>query len=107
MGRVPDQPYGLVAALGEEALQQECDLAVPARDHYAHAASLLTGIIGRGDDVASGPCCDRQGPHGPPKAWHRQSRLQAPSLRHERASLDSANPLRQTESMRSRADGMW
>jgi len=27
---------------------------VPARDHYAHAASLLTGIIGRSDNGAAG-----------------------------------------------------
>jgi len=53
LGGVADQPYGLVAALGEEALQQERDLPVPARDHYAHAASLRTGIIGRSDGGAS------------------------------------------------------
>jgi len=58
--RVPDQPCGLVAALGQEALQQERDLPVPARDHDARAASLLTGITGRRDDAASGPCTDRQ-----------------------------------------------
>jgi hypothetical protein len=37
VGPIPDQPYGLVTALREEALQQERDLPVPARDHYAHA----------------------------------------------------------------------
>src|SRR5215469_13340288 len=42
MGRVSDHPYGLVAAAGEQALQQECDLPMPARDHYTHAASLRT-----------------------------------------------------------------
>jgi transposase len=31
-------------------------------------------------DGASGPCCDRQGPHGPPKAWQGQSRRQAPVI---------------------------
>jgi SEC-C motif-containing protein len=41
MGRVPDQPDHLVAALGQQAFQQERDLPVPARDHYTHAASLL------------------------------------------------------------------
>ena len=56
-----DQPYGRVAALGQQALEQERDLPVPARDHYAHAVSLLAGITGRSDDVASGPCCDPQG----------------------------------------------
>ena len=44
VGRVSDQPYGLVAAPGEQALQQECDLPVPTRDHYTHAVSLRTGI---------------------------------------------------------------
>jgi hypothetical protein len=43
VGRVPDQPDGLVAALGQQALEQERDLAVPTRDHHAHAASLLAG----------------------------------------------------------------
>jgi len=33
----------LVAALDQEALHQQGDLPVPARDHYAHAATLLTG----------------------------------------------------------------
>jgi hypothetical protein len=47
---------------------------VPARDHDARAARLLTGITGRRDDDASGPCTDRQGPPGPPGAW-QQSRL--------------------------------
>jgi hypothetical protein len=74
VGRVPDQPCGLVTALSQEALQQERDLPVPARDHDARAASLLTEITGRGDDDASGPCTDRQGPPGPPSAW-QQSRL--------------------------------
>jgi len=55
VGRVPDQPCGLVAALSQQALQQERDLPVPARDHYARAASLLTGITGRRDADASGP----------------------------------------------------
>jgi hypothetical protein len=64
VGRVPDQPCGLVAALSREALQQERDLPVPARDHEARAASLHTGITGRRDDAASGPCTDRQGPPG-------------------------------------------
>ena len=82
--RVPDQPYGLVAALGQEALQQQRDLPVPARDHYTRAVGLLTGIIGRSGDVASGPYCDHQEPHGPPKAWQGQSRLQVPSLRQKR-----------------------
>jgi hypothetical protein len=45
MGRVPDQPDGLVPVLSQEALQQQRDLPVPARDHYPHAATLLTGII--------------------------------------------------------------
>ena len=45
VGRVPDQPYGLVATLGEEALQQQRDLSMPARYHYAHAASLLIETI--------------------------------------------------------------
>ena len=43
LGRVPDQPDALVAALGEEAFQQECDLPMSARDHNAHGASLLMG----------------------------------------------------------------
>ena len=47
VGRVPDQPDGLVAALGEQALQQERDLPVPARDHYTHAASLAAGKSAR------------------------------------------------------------
>jgi hypothetical protein len=47
---------------------------VPARDHDARAGRLLTGIAGRRDDDASGPCADRQGPPGPPGAW-QQSRL--------------------------------
>ena len=55
MGRVPDQSYGLVTALGEEALQQQRDLPVPARDHYAHAASLVTGIIGVSATPPAGP----------------------------------------------------
>src|SRR5580704_6312308 len=52
MGRVPDQPDGLVAALGQEALQLERDHPVPARDHYAHAATLLKRTIGRSHDAA-------------------------------------------------------
>ena len=42
MGRVPDQSYRLVAAFSQQTLQQQRDLPVPARDHYPHAASLLT-----------------------------------------------------------------
>jgi predicted lipid-binding transport protein (Tim44 family) len=42
VGRVPDQPDGLIAALGQEALQQQRDLPVAARNHYSHAATLLT-----------------------------------------------------------------
>jgi hypothetical protein len=45
LGRVPDQPDGLVTALGEKALQQQRNLPVPARDHHAHAVSLLMRII--------------------------------------------------------------
>src|SRR5262249_47895012 len=48
VGRVPDQSHGLITAPGEQALQQERDLPVPARDHYAHAASLRTGTAGKG-----------------------------------------------------------
>lgn len=44
LGRVPDQPHGLVAALGQQALQQERDFPVPARDDDAHAVSLLTPV---------------------------------------------------------------
>ena len=51
VGRVPDQRDGLIAALSQEALQQERDLPVPARDHYAHAVSLLTELIARSDDA--------------------------------------------------------
>src|SRR5215831_17961930 len=47
VSRVPDQPHGLVTPSGQEALQQQRDLPVPARDHYAHAASLRTGITSR------------------------------------------------------------
>jgi hypothetical protein len=43
VGRVPDQPDGLIAAFGQEALQQQRDLPVPARNHYPHATTLLTG----------------------------------------------------------------
>ena len=43
VGRIPDQRDGLVAALSQQALQQQRDLPVPARDHYPHAATLLTG----------------------------------------------------------------
>jgi len=43
MGRVPDQPHGLVTAPGEQALQQQRDLAVAASDDNAHAASLPAG----------------------------------------------------------------
>ena len=32
----------VIFAAGEEALEQERDLPVPARDHHAHAASILT-----------------------------------------------------------------
>ena len=54
VGRVPDQPHGLLAALGQEALQQERDLPVPARDHDAPAATSLRGIIGSSHDGARG-----------------------------------------------------
>jgi hypothetical protein len=47
VGRVSDQPGGLVTALRQEALQQVRDLPVPARDHYAHTATLHTGFTGR------------------------------------------------------------
>jgi hypothetical protein len=40
--RVPDQPDGLITAIGEETLQQQRDLPVAAGDYYAPAASLLT-----------------------------------------------------------------
>jgi hypothetical protein len=43
MGRIPDQPDRLVAALSQETFQQERNLPVPARDHYPHPASLLNG----------------------------------------------------------------
>jgi len=56
VGRVPDQPYGLVAALGQEALEQERDLPVPAGDHYSHSATLLTGLTGRAMTSSAGRC---------------------------------------------------
>jgi hypothetical protein len=87
VGRVPDQPDGVVAALGEQALQQERDLPVAARGHYAHAVSLLSGIIGGSRDISSGRCCDRQGPLGPPEARQR-SGLQAPV----RTTLSQSGP---------------
>jgi len=55
VSRVPDQPCGLVAALTQEALQQQRDLPVPARNHYAHAASLLTRITGRATTSSAVP----------------------------------------------------
>jgi hypothetical protein len=79
VGRVPDQPCGLVTALGEEALQQERDLPTPARDHYAHAVSLVTGIIGIVATPPAGLCRDRRRPLGPPKAWPR-SRVAGPVI---------------------------
>jgi len=60
LGRVPDQPDGLVAAPGQEALQQERDLPVPARDHRQKRPRR------------SGPCGDRQRPHGPPRTGRAQ-----------------------------------
>jgi len=59
VGRVPDQPHGLSTARGQEAFQQQRNLPVPARDHYAHAASLRTGITRRPDAV-SRACRDRR-----------------------------------------------
>ena len=44
LGRVPDQPDSLVTTPGQQTLQRKRDLPVPARDHYAHPASLLTQI---------------------------------------------------------------
>src|SRR5262249_20348495 len=38
---------------------------VPARDHYAHAASLRTGTTSRRPDAASRACCDQQRPSWP------------------------------------------
>ena len=48
VGRVPDQRDGLVAALGQQALQEQRDLPVPARDHYRMPPTLLTGTSGKG-----------------------------------------------------------
>src|SRR5262245_15132782 len=59
--RVPDQPDGLVAALRQEALQQQRDLPVPARDHYPHAATLLTWRPAR--RTRSRTAADRDGRH--------------------------------------------
>ena len=41
---VSDQPDGPITAPGQQALQQQRNLPVPARDHHTHAASLRTGI---------------------------------------------------------------
>ena len=45
LGRVPDQPHGLIAPPGQEPLKQERDLPVPARDHDAHAAGRVRDAI--------------------------------------------------------------
>ena len=38
--RVADQPDDLVAALGQQPLQQQRDLPVSTRDHHAHAVTV-------------------------------------------------------------------
>jgi hypothetical protein len=37
MCRIPDQAHGLITAPGQEALEQQRNLPVPARDHHTHA----------------------------------------------------------------------
>jgi hypothetical protein len=51
VSRVPDQPHSLITAPGQDALQQQRDLPVPARDHYTHGASLRTGITSSRHDA--------------------------------------------------------
>jgi hypothetical protein len=69
--RVPDQPHGLITAPGQQALQQQRNLPVPARDHYPHDrqptdepadAAMLAGCRHTSELVLFKGCCQQAPP---------------------------------------------